>query len=1004
MRVAIFVNQQLFETNNQINKKIMRLSTITIALAAALMAVAPVPAKANEWAPAGENIKTRWAADVTPDNVWKEYPRPQLERKAWQSLNGLWEYSVQPVECESMDESAQGSILVPFAIESSLSGVGRKLEENQALWYRRTVEIPQNWKGQNVILHFDAVDWDATLWVNGTKVTRHTGGYTAFSADITPYLQEGAQTIVLKVLDPGDDGHRPVGKQTRNPGGIWYTSVSGIWQSVWMEPVSAAGNIEDYKVLTDIKEGTITLFPKLNGVQDGDKLKVKLTMKGRRAAKATVQAGDSIVLKLKNPELWTPENPALYDFTIKFKRGLKTLDKVKGYTAMREIGVKADALGHKRLALNGEIYFQYGPLDQGWWPDGLYTAPTDEALRFDLEQTKEYGFNMIRKHIKVEPARWYMWCDRLGIIVWQDMPSCVEGGNPYVGGRWSQKVYNEEGRNYYDSGEDSKMEEDAVETYRKEWKEIIDQRDKFQCIAVWVPFNEGWAQFNTVEIVEYTRSLDPTRLINGASGGNWVKGQMGDILDSHYYPMPKMRIIDSELVNVLGEYGGIGLPLDGHTWDIGRKWGYIKYETPEEVTEQYLAYSKDLLQIVQEGCAAAVYTQTTDVEGEVNGLMTYDREVLKLDVEKVREANQRIIEAGSSELVLISQDEFLEGSPKDCGCSLQTLRGGDLVMQVTSFGGRVVSLWAPDQNGRYADVEVGHKRLCAYVDYVGERFLGSSPGPVANRVGGAAFSLNGNTYKLSANDNGNTLHGGFKGIDMLPWEVVELTDSSVLYKVVHPDGLDGFPGNTTIFTKYTLTSENEFKVDFTATSDKDTPVNLAHHSFFNLCGIGNGSVLGHILQINASANTPVDDKLIPTGAIESLEGTPRDFREPRAIGDRVDDYDDVQMAYGHGYDHNFVLDRETESDMELVATCLEPESGRFLEVFTDQPGLQFYSGYFFDGTTKDKYGVVLDRNCSLALETQKFPDAVNHPEFPDTILKAGETYTHSCIYRLTVKK
>ena len=951
---------------------------------------------AQNWAPAGNNIKTKWAEQLTPENVWQEYPRPQMVREDWQCLNGLWDYAVSSADAASMP-APEGQILVPFAIESSLSGVCRRITEDNALWYHRAFSIPKKWKNDRILLHFDAVDWKCEIWVNGQNAGVHSGGYTAFAIDITPYLVKGAQEVTVKVQDGTNNRLQPRGKQVNKPSGIWYTPVSGIWQSVWMEPVNAKGSISDYKINTDIDAGTITVNPVCDGVQAGDQIRVTVSFAGKKVASEKAAAGGPVTLKIKEPQLWTPDQPNLYDFEVELFRGPRSLDKVSGYTAMRSISVMRDALGNKRMALNGKILFQYGPLDQGWWPDGLYTAPCDEALRYDIEMTKKYGFNMIRKHIKVEPSRWYMWCDKLGILVWQDMPSissCYKGV-------WSQNVKDEKGRNYYNSGKDSELSDEAKATYRKEWKEIIGQLDKFQCIVVWVPFNEGWAQFDTGKIVDLTRSLDNTRLINGASGGNWVKGEMGDILDSHYYPQPKMRIIDPELVNVLGEYGGIGLPLEGHTWDINKKWGYIQYKTSEEVTKQYVDYTRDLLKIAAEGCAAAVYTQTTDVEGEVNGLMTYDRKVNKLDIESLNKANSAVIEAGSK-LALISSENFLKGTDNP-DYKLITIKGGDLIMQVTNFGGRVISLWTPDKNGNYADVVIGYNTLDQYINNKGERFLGSSPGPVANRIGGAQFKLNGKTIKVSANDGANTLHGGFKGIDMLTWKVVEVSDNSVTFEVVHPDGLDGFPGNKTIRMTYTLTDNNEFKVDFEATTDQDTPINLAHHSFFNLRGCGNGTILDHVLTINASANTPVNKELIPTGKIKPLAGTPRDFRQPTVIGKRIDKYRDKQMAFGHGYDHNYVLDRRTKDGMDLAATVYEPESGRYMEVLTDQPGLQFYSGYFFDGSVNDKYDKPMVRNCSFALETQKFPDAVNHSNFPDIILKAGDTYKHSCIYKLSTR-
>ncbi len=959
-----------------------------------ILALMPFGAYAQDWSPAGDNIRTRWAEEVKPDAVLQEYPRPQMVREQWKCLNGLWDYAITKSDAETMPK-AEGRILVPFAAESSLSGVGRTVTADDALWYRTEFTVPKDWKKSRILLHFDAVDWKAQVWVNGREAGVHTGGYTAFTLDITPFLKKGSQEMVVKVLDGTNNRLQPRGKQVKKPSGIWYTAVTGIWQSVWMEPVSTKGYISDYKVSSDIDASTITFTPQCENAAEGDKVRFSVTYNGEAVAEAEAPAGESITIKIADPHLWTPDTPDLYDFKATLcSKGRKEIDKVTGYTAMRKIGIAYDQAGHKRMTLNDRILFQYGPLDQGWWPDGLYTAPCDEALRYDIEITKKFGFNMIRKHIKVEPARWYMWCDKLGVLVWQDMPSissCYKGV-------WSQNVKDAKGRNYYNSGKDSQLSDEAKATYRKEWKEIIDQLDKFQCIVVWVPFNEGWAQFDTGKIVDFTRSLDNSRLINGASGGNWVKGEMGDILDSHYYPQPKMRIIDTALVNVLGEYGGIGLPLKGHTWDINKKWGYIQYKTSDEVTKQYVDYTKDLLKIAAEGCAAAVYTQTTDVEGEVNGLMTYDRKVIKLDMEQLNKANSAVIEAGS-ELATIREEDFLKGTES---YSLITIHGGDLTMQVTDFGGRVVTLWAPDNKGGYADVVIGYNTLAQYIDNKGERFLGSSPGPVANRIGKASFTLEGQTYQLSANDGKNTLHGGFKGIDMLKWDIVEVTANSVTLEVVHPDGLDGFPGNKKIRMTYTLTEDNEFKVDFEATTDKDTPVNLAHHSFFNLRGCGNGTVLNHVMTINASANTPVDSELIPTGEVEPLAGTPRDFRTPHAIGERIDDYSDIQMAYGHGYDHNFVLDRKGDG-MELAATVYEPESGRVLEVFTDQPALQFYSGYFFDGSVNDKYGKSMVRNCSFALETQKYPDGINNPNFPDTILKPGETYRHSCIYKFSTK-
>ena len=596
-----------------------------LAFAANVLAAAPV------WQPAGEHIRTRWAAEVSPKNVLPEYPRPQMQRGCWRNLNGLWDYAITPDDVSEMPVPA-GKILVPFALESSLSGVGQTLKPWDALWYRRTFRVPLLWRlRKTVLLHFGAVDYACEVWLNGQKVGEHRGGYTAFEFDVTKYLKKGRQTLILKVLDGTDNGLQPRGKQVSNPGGIWYTAVSGIWQTVWLEAVSRKGYIKDYDAeCPDLQ--TVSITPYAVGAKD---VKVELLDGGKVVAEAMVKCGKTADLKPAQPHLWTPDDPHLYGFRLTLQKDGRKIDKVEGYTAIRTISKKADAEGHLRLALNDEILFQYGPLDQGWWPDGLYTAPTDEALEYDLVKTKEYGFNMLRKHIKVEPDRWYAHCDRLGILVWQDMPCTACYDSP---DQWAQGI------DVYDAGNSDQLSPEARKAFIEEWTEIIRSHRKFPCIVVWVPFNEAWGQFDTREVVELTQHLDPSRLVNMASGGNWISGTVGDILDSHYYPMPKMRLWDPEMVNVLGEYGGIGLPLEGHTWETGRNWGYVKFSTSEEVTDKYVEYTEMLKDLVREGCAAGIYTQTTDVESEINGLMTYDREIDKLDVARVAAANKSVIE------------------------------------------------------------------------------------------------------------------------------------------------------------------------------------------------------------------------------------------------------------------------------------------------------------------------------------------------------------------------
>lgn len=600
----------------------------------------------SAWAPAGEHIKTRWAAQVSPDNVLPEYPRPQMVREEWKSLNGLWEYSITPKEQESW-QGADGQILVPFAVESSLSGVGRLVTPDESLWYRTTFTVPKQWKKKNIKINFDAVDWASEVYLNGTLVGKHTGGYTAFSYDLTPYLTKGVQELVVKVDDATDNNVQPRGKQVSNPRGIWYTAVTGIWQSVWLEPVSSAA-ILDYNAVSDLNEGSITVNVATSDSQSGDEVVVELLAGAegydtavpskKVIAEAAGAPGQGIKVKVDDVRTWSPESPYLYGLKLTLKRDGKVLDCVQAYTAMRSIAADKDAAGIMRMKLNGQPLFQYGPLDQGWWPDGLYTAPTDEALRYDVEMTKAYGFNMIRKHIKVEPSRWFYHCDQLGIMVWQDMPSFAAHAN---GGDWDYT-------HGYDAGHDYPATAEAKANYYKEWGEIMNQVKKFQCVVVWVPFNEAWGQFDTKAAVDFTYRNDDTRLVNMSSGGNWVSGKVGDVLDSHHYPNPDINIWDPEMVVVLGEYGGVGLPVDGHLWNADKSWGYVTLENYDAVTTRYEQFAKEMLPLVEKGVSAAVYTQTTDVEGEVNGLMTYDREINKLDVKRVNAANTEVIKAMSS--------------------------------------------------------------------------------------------------------------------------------------------------------------------------------------------------------------------------------------------------------------------------------------------------------------------------------------------------------------------
>lgn len=607
-------------------KKIIELLAI-----AAVVSCTAQPA--TNWAPVGDRIMTKWAAEVNPSNPLPEYPRPQLQRKDWKSINGLWDYAIIGKDAEK-PETFDGEILVPFCIESALSGVGKHITADDALWYRTVFTVPRGWGKKHVWLNFQAVDWSAEVWVNGNLAGLHTGGYTAFGFDITPYLVKGEQTLEVKVLDATDNNEQPRGKQVSNPEGIWYTPVSGIWQSVWLEPTASATKIEGYTAVSLEGLHGVAVTPKLTGAEDTDWVRVALLEGGRTVSSGEGLPGEAIDLMPTVPKLWSPDEPNLYDLEITVERDGNVLDKAKGYTAIREVKEILDADGHRRLSLNGAPYFQFGPLDQGWWPDGLYTAPTDEALKYDIEKTKAFGFNMIRKHIKVEPARWYYWCDVLGIMVWQDMP-CVTDSRF---GRWQQWQW-------ASAEDDSRLTESAKETYYKEWEEIIAQQQVFPCIVVWVPFNEAWAQFDTEKVVAFTKEKDPSRLVNAASGGNCYQG-VGDIFDSHNYPDPTMKFTsEGAQIDVLGEYGGLGRAIEGHLWQPDRNWGYIKFTDEDEITQKYCEFARALKETVAGGVSAAVYTQTTDVEIEVNGLMTYDRAIDKFNPGTLYAVNREVIEA-----------------------------------------------------------------------------------------------------------------------------------------------------------------------------------------------------------------------------------------------------------------------------------------------------------------------------------------------------------------------
>ena len=579
-----------------------------------------------EWHPAGDRIMTEWGENLDPSNVHQEYPRPQMVREDWINLNGMWNYAVTSADVQD-SECADGKILVPFSIESALSGVGRRVTGEDALWYEREIVVPARWKGKRVMLNFGAVDWHAQVYVDDEFAGEHKGGYAPFTFDITDLLKKGRKhSLKVKVLDATDKSWQPRGKQILDPYGVWYTAVTGIWQTVWMEAVPAS-YVKSYLATSDIDNGKLAVNVETL-MQEGEVCKVVLSDAGDVVA---VAEGCDVVLEVPQMKLWTPDAPHLYDLEISILRDGKVVDAVKGYTAMRKISYGKDHTGHHRIFLNNEPVFQFGTLDQGWWPDGLYTAPCDEALAFDIIKTKEMGFNMIRKHVKVEPARWYWHCDRLGMMVWQDMPNTYEN----TGKPWN---YHE-----FDKVDDSIFPEEGKINYYNEWSEIIKANRVFPCICVWVPFNEAWGQFDTEAVAAFTRALDDTRLIDYASGGNFYTDCCGEIHDIHNYPEPIMYLYDPARINVLGEYGGLGMPVKGHLWQDSDNWGYAQYKTADEVLKTYETYAVKLSYLIDYGFSAAIYTQITDVEGEVNGLMTYDRKVVKLDVDRLREINKKVI-------------------------------------------------------------------------------------------------------------------------------------------------------------------------------------------------------------------------------------------------------------------------------------------------------------------------------------------------------------------------
>jgi len=591
------------------------------ALLPILLLLAAAPARAVDWKPAQGPLTTRWTGLVRADNALPEYPRPQLVRGDWQNLNGVWQLAFgKEGDAAPVGKTLDRQILVPFPVESALSGV---MKHSDRLWYRRTFSVPAAWAGRRTMLNFGAADWEATVWVNGKEQGTHKGGYDAFHFDITDALKaDGENELIVRVLDPTDAGTQPRGKQVNKPGGIFYTPTTGIWQTVWIEPVAETHVTAVKYSGFDLEGGNVDIIPTWTGEPEGVTVTATAYDGDREVGKSSGRDGDrrSIPLKIEGKvRPWTPETPFLYDLKVEFKRGDRVVDSVKSYFGMRTIAVAKDEKGVNRLMLNGKPVFQVGPLDQGFWPDGLYTAPTDEALRYDIEITRQLGYNMTRKHVKVEPDRWYYWCDRLGLLVWQDMPSGDRSISP--------------------TQPDITRTPESAAQYNAELKAMIDGLQAHPSIVTWVVFNEGWGQFDTKRVADWTRKYDPTRLVNAASG--WAdRAGVGDFHDVHTYPHPSGPAPEPGRAAVVGEFGGLSLGVDGHTWQK-EIWGYQGTASGDDLTRKYERLLREgWEQKDPRGLNALVYTQITDVETEANGLLTYDRAIVKVDLPRVKAANR----------------------------------------------------------------------------------------------------------------------------------------------------------------------------------------------------------------------------------------------------------------------------------------------------------------------------------------------------------------------------
>lgn len=581
------------------------------------------------------NIRTPWFDKVDRHLPLAEYPRPQFERKDWICLNGEYDYAITGDTADA-PKKYDGKILVPFSVESELSGVGKALLPEQRLWYRRKFTVGKEFIGKEALLHFGAVDWQCSVWVNGKLVGEHTGGYNPFTFNITDVITEGENELVVKVFDPTDAGHQQRGKQILVTKGFWYTATSGIWQTVWLEPVNRC-RIDSLRLVPDIDEGVIRINIKRT-CKCGGKLYAKV-LEGDKVVFDS-EIADKAAIPVPDARLWSPEDPFLYTLLLTLDcNGEK--DEVSSYFGMRKFSIVKDSAGIPRLGLNNKPYFQRGLLDQGYWPESQLTPPTDEAMIFDIEKMKELGYNMLRKHIKEEPLRWYYHCDRLGMLVWQDMIS----GGQYIGNVLAGVLPN---INIHVKDSKYKSFKRDKPEWRQEFKdELFGMIDNlYNCVSIccWVPFNEGWGQFDAKEIGTAIKNYDPSRFVDHASGWHDQGGPEFKSIHKYILPVhaPTARRTAGRPI-VLSEYGGYSWNIVEHAWNPKRSFGYIMFKNSEKLSAAYKRlHESQVIPLINKGLCATVYTQVSDVEFEVNGIYSYDRKILKLDADTVRAVNAKL--------------------------------------------------------------------------------------------------------------------------------------------------------------------------------------------------------------------------------------------------------------------------------------------------------------------------------------------------------------------------